>query len=198
MIGTRRLQRRSDGGASVSTGAVSTAVLAPVGGVLGAGISRQLLLLAATTAVAFVATWGVASGTGAGLAFRAWSDDPPSAAAAGVRSAWISRSAWAAAALLGGLAGILQAPIHGSFYPGFMTIETLLPALTAALLGGVTSIVGAFAAGEIVGVVQSLGGYLLGQRHGIPGAANVTVFVLLVAVMLWRGSDDRVPARAFA
>lgn len=157
--------------------------------ILGAGISRQLLLLAGVAIVSLVALWAIGARTGAWMAFRASADDPMPAAAAGVRSSWASRSAWAVGAALGGVAGVLQAPVHGSFYPGFMTLETLLPALTAALLGGMTSVVGAFAAGEVVGVAQSLGDYLLGQRLGVPGAANLAVFALLVAAMLIRVDD---------
>jgi branched-chain amino acid transport system permease protein len=96
----------------------------------------------------------------------------------------ISRLIWAMAALLGGIAGILQAPLT-IFTPGFMTTTTLVPAFTAAVLGGMTSLPGAFLGGLLVGAAQNVGIFYL-QRAGIPGASELTVFSLLLVVLLVR------------
>jgi branched-chain amino acid transport system permease protein len=97
----------------------------------------------------------------------------------------MSRFIWGFAALLGGIAGVLQAPVTGVFAPGFMTVGALIPAFTAAVLGGMTSLPGAFVGGVIVGVAQSLGIYFL-QKGNVPGAADLTVFALLLIVLLVR------------
>jgi branched-chain amino acid transport system permease protein len=151
--------------------------------ILGAGLRMQqvvvllvLIALAPLLALFF-------SKTDLGLAVLAASQDATATRIVGISTSRMSQFTWGFAALLGALAGILQAPIT-IFYPGFMTIETLIPAFTAAVLGGMTSLPGAFVAGELVGVAQVLGGAYLGDH--IPGAPDLTVFVLLLLVLLVR------------
>ncbi len=155
--------------------------------ILGAGISRQLLLLAVIL-VALAPLMGYFfSRTNTGLAVLATSQDALATRVVGISVPAMSRLIWVLAALLGGIAGVLQAPVKSVFYPGFMTREILIPAFTAAVLGGgMTSLPGAFIGGELVGVAQSLGSYYLGQRIGVPGAPDLTVFLVLLLVLLVR------------
>ena len=83
----------------------------------------------------------------------------------------LSSFTWALAALLGGLAAVLAVPEAGSFTPGVMTSSYLIPAFTAAVLGGMTSLPGAFLGGVIVGVVQSVATSAADLR-GHPGHAE--------------------------
>ena len=59
----------------------------------------------------------------------------------------LSSFTWALAALLGGLAAVIAVPETGSFTPGVVTFAYLIPAFTAAVLGGMTSLPGAFLGG---------------------------------------------------
>ncbi|MPZ26628.1 MAG: hypothetical protein GEV12_09260 [Micromonosporaceae bacterium] len=152
--------------------------------VAGASVlPQQILVLVALAAVAA----GLAGffRTDLGLAVLAVSQDPVATRVVGINPVMLSRVIWGLAAGLGGLAGLLQAPV-GIFTPGFMTATTLLPAFAAAVLGGMTSLPGAFAGGVAIGVAQNLGIYLLGQQLAVPGAAELTVFGLLLAVLLVR------------
>jgi len=80
---------------------------------------------------------------------------------------------------------MLTAPVVGSFGPGFLTFNALIPAFTAAVLGGMTSLPGAFVGGVVVGVAQSLA-VSVPAFKGIPGPGSVMVFVLLVVVLTVR------------
>lgn len=152
--------------------------------VFGASVlPQQILVLVALVAVAAGLAWFFR--TDLGLAVLAVSQDAVATRVVGVNPVLLSRVIWGLAAGLGGLAGLLQAPV-GIFTPGFMTATTLLPAFAAAVLGGMTSLPGAFVGGLAIGVAQNLGIYLLGQQLAVPGAAELTVFGLLLAVLLVR------------
>jgi branched-chain amino acid transport system permease protein len=125
--------------------------------------------------------------TNLGLAVLALSQDPLATRITGINVSAISRFIWGFAALLGGLAGILQAGIPGNaFYPGFMTSTSLVPAFTGAVLGGMTSLPGAFVGGVLVGILQNLGIFFLGNELGVPGPADMTIFAVLLLVLLVR------------
>jgi branched-chain amino acid transport system permease protein len=151
--------------------------------IAGAGIARQQLLVAVALLALAVALALFFSRTDLGLAVLATSQDPLATRVVGISVEGMSRFIWAFAAFLGGVAGILQAPIS-PFFPGFMTIGALIPAFTGAVLGGMTSLPGAFVGGLLVGVAQNLGTHYL--PASFPGGASFTVFCLLLAVLLVR------------
>jgi branched-chain amino acid transport system permease protein len=125
--------------------------------------------------------------TNLGLAVLALSQDPLATRIMGISVSRISRFIWGFAALLGGIAGILQAGIPGnSFFPGFMTQTSLVPAFTGAVLGGMTSLPGAFVGGVLVGILQNLGIFFLGNHLHVPGPSDVTIFAVLLLVLLVR------------
>jgi branched-chain amino acid transport system permease protein len=152
--------------------------------ILGAGIlPQQLILMAVLAVLAAAMAWFFK--TDLGLAVLASSQDTRAAQVVGISPVAVSRLVWGMAALLGGIAGLLYAPV-GIFTPGFMTLTMLVPAFAAAVLGGMTSLPGAFIGGLAIGVVQNLGIYYLGQQLKVPGAAELGVFALLMLVLLIR------------
>jgi branched-chain amino acid transport system permease protein len=97
----------------------------------------------------------------------------------------LSSFIWALTGLLAGIAGILTAPVAGSFAPGFLTTTALIPGFTGAVLGGMKSLPGAFVGGVVVGVAQSLA-VSSPAFHSIPGAGSVMIFALLLVVLTVR------------
>jgi branched-chain amino acid transport system permease protein len=90
------------------------------------------------------------------------------------------------AAVLGGLAALIAVPDAGSFGPGIMTSTFLIPAFTAAVLGGMTSLPGAFVGGVLIGIVQSVA-TSAPLFEDIPGTqSTLVVFVVLLAVLVVR------------
>ena len=152
--------------------------------ILNVATSRQQILVVVVLA-ALAGLLAIFFRTNTGLAILATSQDALATRIVGISVPGMSRFIWGFAALLGGIAGILQGALT-IFFPGFMTINSLIPAFTGAVLGGMTSLPGAFLGGQLVGITQSLGNYVLGQKAGIPGASDLSVFVLLIAVLFVR------------
>lgn len=145
---------------------------------------QQLLALGALAAVA--ALMALFFRTSTGLAVLAVSQDATATRIVGISVPAMSRLIWVLAALLGGVAGILQAPID-TLFPGLMTTTSLVPAFTGAVIGGMTSLPGAFLGGILVGVAQNVGIYWLGDTGvGVPGAPELMIFSLLLLVLLIR------------
>lgn len=157
--------------------------------ILGVQVSPQRLLIFAVLAGLGVLMAYFFNRTDLGLAVLATSQEPVATELAGISTKRISAFIWTLAAVLGGIAGILFAPSIGAFAPAYMTTGVLLPAFTAALVGGITSLPGAFLGGQIVGITQSLGSYFdiryeLGRF--VVGMPTLLVFVVLVTILLVR------------
>ena len=152
--------------------------------VFGIFISDQRLLIFAAIAVIAAALAYFFSRTNLGLAVLAASQEPTATNLVGISVARISTLVWVMAAVLGGVAGVLTAPLFG-FAPAFLTSTALVPAFTAAVIGGFTSLPGAFLGGVIVGIVQSLASSLE-LFEDVPGPQTASLFVLLVIILLVR------------
>ena len=149
--------------------------------VFGFAVSDQRLLILATLAVLAVAGSLFFARTDLGLAILGLSQNPLATELMG-----ISAERLGTAAVLGGLGGILSAPLANGFGAGFVTLSALIPAFTAAVLGGMTSLPGAFLGGVVVGVAESVAVRYSFFSHHIPGAPSVMVFALLVTVLTVR------------
>src|SRR5262249_36604834 len=87
---------------------------------------------------------------------------------------------WGFAAAIGSVAGIMVAPVL--FLDPNMMGGVLLYAFTGALLGGITSPVGAVLGGLIVGVTENLVGTYLIASH-----LNLTVgLILIISLLVFR------------
>ncbi len=154
--------------------------------VLGVQISDQRLLLLGALVVLALLLALFFRKTNLGLAILGASQEPTATELMGISVRRLSTLTWAIAALLGGLAGVLAVPEGGAFGPGALTVAFLIPAFTAAVLGGMTSLPGAFLGGIIVGVVEAVG-TSASIFDGIPGSpGTLLVFVVLLAVLIVR------------
>lgn len=124
-----------------------------------------------------------------GVALLASSQEPFAAELYGVSPLAMSTMAWGAAGAFGALAGVLGAGVFTQITPGLMTSNFLVPGLVAAVLGGLTSMVGAVVGGLIVGLVFALSNSLVlayGWNSIIPGPPFMAVFAVLVIVLIVR------------
>ena len=158
---------------------------------LGVQISDQRLLLIGVLALLAILLALFFNRTNLGLAILGASQEPTATELVGISVRRLSSFTWALAALLGGLAGVIAIPEGGSFTPGIVTGSYLIPAFTAAVLGGMTSLPGAFLGGIIVGVVQAVATsapvFNEGGALDIPGTpGTLMVFVVLLVVLAVR------------
>jgi branched-chain amino acid transport system permease protein len=151
--------------------------------IFGVRVSPQLLLIMVSLiAIGVLLVWFFGR-TDLGLATLATSQEPTAGRLVGIRLNRISMLTWGAAGFLGGLAGVLLAPVTASFTAGYGTTGVLISAFTAAVVGGMTSIPGAFLGGILVGLVQT---YAQFDMTKVTGASSVALLVMLVAVLLIR------------
>jgi branched-chain amino acid transport system permease protein len=153
-------------------------------------IAHQDVLKFVLLAVLAVASFLFFRFTQTGTAILAVSQDVTAARIVGISVQRISMVTWALAGFLGGVAGILLAVAPIGVTPGIFTGTTLAAAFTAAVLGGFTSLPGAFVGGILIGLVQSFAGsdasFIPGLRS-LPSAQNeVAVAVVLLVVLLVR------------
>jgi branched-chain amino acid transport system permease protein len=116
--------------------------------------------------------------TETGLAMRAAAQNPESARLCGIRVGRMLAIGWGMAAAIGATAGIMVAPVL--FLDPNMMSGVLLYAFTGALLGGITSPVGAVVGGLIVGVTENLvGTYLIASQLKLTVALALIILVLV-------------------
>lgn len=154
---------------------------------------QRLIALGVLLSLGAVLAWFF-SKTDLGLAVLATSQDSFATRVMGIGVERMSRFIWVSAALLGAIAGILYVPLTGALTPAVMTSNILIPAFTGAVIGGMTSLPGAFVGGIVIGVVQSVGlwaggHFTIGEKalqEVIPGVEQVTILLVLLAVLLSR------------
>lgn len=148
-------------------------------------VTQQELLIVFVLAVLAIASALFFRLTQTGIAILAVSQEPTATSLVGISVNRISALTWGMAGFLGGIAGILYAGTAGTIAPGFLTAFALIPAFTAAVFGGITSLPGAFLGGVVIGVVQQIGGTNI-PGDIIPSANAVVVFAVLLGVLLVR------------
>ena len=168
--------------------------------ILGTGVSMNRLLLAAAVVVVTVVLVLVFRFTRFGLATRAAAADQKGAVLTGISPDQVGAVNWVLSSVLAGFAVILIQPISG--LDPATTSLLVVPALAAALLGGLTSFPITAAAGLGIGMVQSLilGYSVRPDTNWIPdwlpkiGLQEAVPVLLVLVALWWRG--DPLPTRA--
>ena len=118
--------------------------------------------------------------TKTGMAMRATAQSQTAARLMGVSVTRIFALTWAISAAIGGVAGVLIAPIiYLDPNLGFIGVK----AFAGAILGGFGSIPGAIVGGMLLGVIENLSGYFFNA-----GIKQVSTYILLILVLVIRPS----------
>jgi branched-chain amino acid transport system permease protein len=159
---------------SIENSAVSGSVK-PAGIQLG----RPQLVAGLGAIVVTGAIWLFLNRTRLGLALEATASDKEAARLMGIDSHRMFSLAWGIAAACAGAAGVLLS----TFFPIFPEVGAnfILLAFVVVNLGGFGSVTGAFWAGMLVGVIEVMGGLLLGPQYKM-----AIVLVLFLAVLMFR------------
>ena len=148
--------------------------------VFGALMTTRDLGVIAVTLLMLVLLFAFFRFTSTGLAMRAAAQNPESARLCGIPVGRMLAIGWGLAAAIGATAGIMVAPVL--FLDPNMMGGVLIYAFAGALLGGITSPVGAVAGGLIVGVTENLvGTYLIASQLKLTVA-----FALIILVLVFR------------
>jgi branched-chain amino acid transport system permease protein len=116
-----------------------------------------------------------------GLAMRAAASLPESARLVGINTSWMIALGWGMASAIGAIAGILIAPVV--FLEPNMMGGVLIYGFAAAVLGGLSSPLGAVVGGFLVGIFENLAGTYIpgvGNELKLPIALALIVTVLVV------------------
>lgn len=122
--------------------------------------------------------------TGVGLAMRGAADNPRAASLMGVNPQLATSAAWMIGGSTAAVAGILLAAVT-ILHPVVLSLQAV-PALVAALIGGMGSLPGALVGAAIVGGTQGLVPALPSLQR-IEGSAQLLLTIVALAVMASRG-----------
>ncbi|RYH63605.1 MAG: branched-chain amino acid ABC transporter permease [Alcaligenaceae bacterium] len=147
------------------------------GGVL---ITPERLAIIVTVAVVVTALMLFFRYAKLGKAMRATAQSQEAATLMGISVSGIFSKTWALGSSLGGIAGVLIAPLVG--------INTdlggvLIPGFVAAVVGGFTSIPGAIVGGLMVGIAENFAGVFVSSSF-----KRVVSFLILIVVLMVRPS----------
>ena len=141
-------------------------------------LNAEQLVVIGTTAVLCGALFALFKYSKLGIAMQASSQNQLAAYYMGIPVKPLNGLVWGLASAVAAVAGLLLAPItfvHANM--GFIGLK----AFPAAVVGGFGSLPGAIVGGVIIGVVESLGGLVLGESLG-----QVGIFLIFIAVLLLR------------
>jgi len=122
--------------------------------------------------------WWFLNRTRLGMALEATAADREAAQLMGIPAQRMFALAWGIGAACAGIAGALLS----TFYPIFPEVGAnfILIAFVVVALGGFGSVTGAFLAGVIVGVVEVLGGFLVGPQFKLALVLSLYLLVVLL------------------
>jgi branched-chain amino acid transport system permease protein len=116
--------------------------------------------------------------TRVGMMIRAGASNREMVQSLGLNINLVYRLVFALGVALAAFAGMLAAPVS-SVYPGMGT-GVLIICFVVVVIGGIGSVWGALVAALLIGLVDTFGKVL------IPGAAGITVYLVMAAILLWR------------
>lgn len=147
--------------------------------IFGATLSYERIVVIAASAIVMIGLFWFITRTKPGAAMRAVAQDSEAAALQGVNFNYTSALAMGIGCGLAGFAGALLAPVFGVVNP-YMGQAIMFKAILVITLGGFGSVPGAFIAALIIGVVESLGYWYVGEW------VSTILFVLVIVLLLVR------------
>jgi len=160
---------------------------------LGGQVSVESLAFAGLSIVVGGAVWWFYKSTRAGLATRAAAGNEKGAVLLGFSPDRLALYNWMLSASIAGLIGIFSGTITGSLSVGKFT-GLIVPALGAALIGGMSSIPLAVAGGLIIGLLQNFTGTWMTAQSWFPawgrsGIREAVPLIIIVGVLYARGKS---------
>jgi branched-chain amino acid transport system permease protein len=160
--------------------------------VSGLGVQVAQVFVSPTQLMSFGVIVAIALGLAAflrytdfGLGVLAAAQDATALRLVGVPLTRVSMFTWGVGAGLSAVAALLIEPTISLIAPGVIGEPLFVGGLAAALVGGLTSLPGAFVGGLLVGVVSTELQFA-SAGHGVPGVQSLVLLVIVGAVLLVR------------
>ncbi|WP_235826386.1 branched-chain amino acid ABC transporter permease, partial [Candidatus Frankia alpina] len=159
-------------------------------------ITQEQLFVVCLVLVLAVALWALFQRSRFGLAVRAAAENEKGATVLGFSADRLAAATWVLSTVVTGLLGIFVASVNSSVDPNTMP-ALIVPAVTAALVGGFTSFgwttLAAFGLGMQVSLVTFLGAneswFPKADGLPVPGVDLLVPLVVIVAVLALRGQS---------
>ena len=162
----------------------------------GIKMATDQFTIAVLVIIFTVVLWAVFQKSRFGLATRAASENEKGAVVLGFSPDFLAGANWVISTVITGLLGILAATVSATVDPGVLP-ALIVPALTAALVGGFTSFGWTTFAAMLLGMQFALISYV-GANHNwfprsgsgaFPGVDRLLPFVIIVLVLFLRGKS---------
>jgi branched-chain amino acid transport system permease protein len=161
----------------------------------GVRITKDQLLVVVLVVICTAALWALFRLTRFGLATRAASENEKGSILLGFSPEFYSGANWILSTVITGLLGILVAGVNGTVDPATTTL-LIIPALSAALVGNLTSFGWTTLAAFLLGMTSPLIKFLSTKQwfpksgnSPMPGVANLVPFLVIVLVLFLRGKS---------
>lgn len=158
----------------------------------GIGVRIAGVNVSPTQLLSIVVVAGIALGlnqflrrTDFGLGVLAAAQDPDATRLVGVPLRRVTAFVWGAGGAVAALAALFVAPTVGVLTPGFASSHLFVVALIAAVVGGLSSLSGAFVGGLLLGLLKS-GVLDVFSESSLPGKEYLVYLAIGVAVLLFR------------
>jgi len=161
----------------------------PIAGAIDVGgvrLTHWSIVIMITAVVVLSIITALIQRTELGLAMRAFADDQTAAQLMGVSEAYVSRMTWGLSTAVGGVVGIVLAPVL-FLQTGYMN-GTFINGLTAAILGGFVSLSGGVLGGLTLGLLDA---FAVKYAPKALVAALPLLVVLLLLLLRPRGLFNR-------
>ncbi len=153
--------------------------------IAGVNVSPTQLLSLAVVAALALGLGQFLRRTDFGLGVLAAAQDPDATRLVGVPLRRVTAFVWGAGGAVAALAALFVAPTVGVLTPGFASTHLFVVALIAAVVGGLSSLPGAFVGGLALGVFKS-GVLRVFSESALPGKEYLVYLAIGVAVLLFR------------
>ncbi len=173
---------------SGTKGYPTPAVLKGTWTILGIEVFKPQIIVIISAVAMMMILYAIVQRTKVGKAMRAVSEDKEAAELMGIDVDRIIVFTFALGGASAGIAGILYTTLFPvvNFYMGFIPG---IKAFTAAVLGGIGNVLGAFLGGIILGLLESVGPNLFLTGLGIPSPSQLKdaiAFIVLVLILIFR------------